>query len=55
MGRKLRKNTFYGIWDTENECLDSNEAYYDLDGGSGGMRFQKQAAPECGVYRGRLR
>ena len=31
MGRKLRKNTFYGIWDTENECLDSNEAYYDLE------------------------
>ena len=31
MGRKLRKNTFYGIWDTENECLDTNEAYYDLE------------------------
>lgn len=31
MGRKLRKNTFYGIWDTENECLDSNVAYYDLE------------------------
>lgn len=31
MGRKLRINTFYGIWDTENECLDSNVAYYDLE------------------------
>lgn len=31
MSRKLRKNTFYGIWDTENGCLDSNVAYYDLE------------------------
>lgn len=31
MGRKLRKNTFYAIWDTENECLDSVAVYYDLD------------------------
>ena len=31
MSRKLRKNTFYGTWDTENECLDSTIAYYDLE------------------------
>lgn len=31
MDRKLRKNTFYGIWDTENECLDSAVAYRDMD------------------------
>ena len=31
MSRKLSKNTFYGIWDTENECLDSTIAYYDLE------------------------
>lgn len=31
MGRKQNKNTFYAIWDTENECLDSTVAYYDLE------------------------
>lgn len=31
MGKKLRKYTFYAIWDTENECLDSAVAYYDLE------------------------
>lgn len=31
MGKKLDKYTFYAIWDTENECLDSAIPYYDLD------------------------
>ncbi len=31
MGRKLKRNTYYGIWDTERECLDSVIQYESLE------------------------